>query len=67
MDTEDIACRACGNTSPARIDAGGCEACLAFPRCFMCGAWTDLVPSQAVTFIDGSVQEICDVCLEKAS
>ena len=66
MDVE-IACPTCGNPEPARLGDGGCEACVAFPSCLMCGAWTDIVPSVAVTFSDGSVADICDVCREKAS
>lgn len=66
MDTPDIACQSCGNPEPARLGDGGCEACVGFPHCAMCGRWTDLVPSVAVTFADGSVLDICTVCMEKA-
>ena len=64
---EDIACHACGNLAPARLGDGGCEACVAFPRCFLCGRWTDTPdapPSRSVS-LDGDVVVICDPCWEK--
>jgi hypothetical protein len=59
-------CPSCGNPEPSRLGDGGCEACVAFPRCVLCGRWTDLYPSRAMVW-DGALVEVCDVCWEKAS
>ena len=64
---DDIACPSCGNAAPARLGDGGCEACVAFPRCGYCGTWTDLVPSVVVVFADGSHMDVCDECRGKVA
>jgi hypothetical protein len=61
------ACGSCGNPEPARLGDGGCEACVAFPRCWLCGRWTDLFPSTRIALADGSVADLCDICREKGS
>ena len=61
------ACGVCGNADPVRVERAGCDACVAFPACWMCGRWTDTPdapPSRAVS-VDGSVVVICDPCWEK--
>jgi hypothetical protein len=64
---EAIACGVCGNPEPVRVEKAGCEACVAFPRCVMCGRWTDLdVPSRAMVW-DGLLVDVCDICWEKVS
>lgn len=62
---EAIACGVCGNPEPVRVEAAGCEACVAFPQCWLCGRWTDINPSTSVALPDGSVADLCDTCRER--
>jgi hypothetical protein len=66
---ETTACPTCGNAEPARLGDGGCEACVAFPRCWMCGRWIDTpdAPPSSVVSVDGELVTICDPCWEKTT
>lgn len=63
---ETSSCGSCGNPEPARLDKGGCERCVDFPRCHFCRRWTDIFPSVRVALETGAVVDVCDVCMERA-
>lgn len=65
-----LPCPNCGNAEPARVSAAGCERCRDFARCFLCHRFVDddgFPPSRQVSWPDGSVASICDLCYEKAA
>lgn len=64
---EAIHCGVCGNPEPVRVERAGCNACVAFPACWMCGRWTDTpdAPPSQVMSVDGALVTICDCCMER--
>jgi hypothetical protein len=64
-----VTCGVCGNSDPVRVERAGCDACVGFPKCWLCGRWIDTpdAPPSSVVSVDGELVTICDPCWEKTT